>query len=57
MFSIFSDECFLSACLVLLTAAEDVCNEKGGVNSKGRCSDGETFWLFRAQKARRGGLH
>lgn len=36
MFSIFSgDGCFFSACLVLLTAEEDACNEEGGGSSEG----------------------
>lgn len=48
MFSIFSDYvCFLSACLALLTAEEDVGNEEGGGSGEGEWRDGESiFTLF-----------
>lgn len=51
MFAIFStDECFfffpLSACLALLTAEEDACNDEGAGSSKGRWSNGKSIFAL-----------
>lgn len=63
MFSIFSEDCFFSACLVLLTAEEDACNEEGGGSGEGEWRDGKKYFHFvrgmqsgRGGKERRGGL-
>lgn len=59
MFSIFSgDDWFFSACLVLLTAEEDACNEEGGGSGEGGWSGLKKYFRFhRGMRLRtRGGL-
>lgn len=55
MFSIFSDDdWFFSACLVLLTAEEDACNEEGGGSGEGGCRDGKSIFTL-SKDCSRGG--
>lgn len=57
MFSIFSDDdWFLSACLMLLTAAEDACDEEGGGSVEGGWRDSEVhvFSLCQRNAAKEG---
>lgn len=57
MFAIFSnDECFFfsSACLALLTAEEDACNDEGAGSSKGRWSNGKSIFALLEECSREG---
>lgn len=52
---------FFSACLVLLTAEVDACNDEGAGSSKGRWSNGKSIFSLleecsREGEERRGGL-
>lgn len=55
MFSIFSDDdCFFSACLVLLTAEEDACNEEGGGSGEGGWRDGKSIFTLSEECSQEG---
>lgn len=55
MFSIFSDDdWFFSACLALLTAEEDVCNEEGGGSGEGSWRDGKSIFTLSEECSQEG---